>query len=149
MKPYAFNKRARFDYQILETLEAGIVLEGHEVKSIKTGHVSLKGAFVVLKNEEAYLLNASIPPYQPKNTPKSYDPERSRKLLLNRKEIAHLIGKTKEKGLTLLPIKLYNKKGKIKLEIGIGKGKRKVDKREILKKRDMKREVERVLRGKA
>ncbi len=148
MKPYAFNKRARFDYQILETLEAGIVLEGHEVKSIKTGHVSLKGAFVVLKNEEAYLLNASIPPYQPKNTPKSYDPERSRKLLLNRKEIAHLIGKTKEKGLTLLPIKLYNKKGKIKLEIGIGKGKRKVDKREILKKRDMKREVERVLRGK-
>lgn len=121
---------------------------GHEVKAIKTGHVSLKGSFVVIRGGEAYLLNASVPPYQPKNTPKTYDPERSRKLLLNKKELEQLIGKTKEKGLTLIALKLYNIKGKIKLSIGIGKGKKKFDKRETLKKRDMKRDVERTLSGK-
>jgi SsrA-binding protein len=147
-KPYAYNRRARYDYEIKETLEAGIVLKGCEVKAIKTGHCSLKGSFVILKNERPYLLNASIPPYQPKNTPKDYDPNQNRQLLLNKKEIRHLIGKTKERGLTLVPIRMYNRKGKIKVEIGIGKGKKKVDKREKIKKRDIKREIDRSLRGK-
>ncbi|TRZ81663.1 SsrA-binding protein SmpB [bacterium] len=147
-KPYAYNRRARYDYEIKETLEAGISLKGYEVKAVKTGHCSLRGSFVVLKNERPYLLNSSIPPYQPKNTPKNYDPNRSRQLLLNKKEIRRLIGKTKEKGLTLIPIKMYNKKGRIKVEIGVGRGKRKIDKREKIKKRDIKREVDRDLRSK-
>jgi len=147
-KPYAYNRRARYDYEIQETLEAGIALKGYEVKAIKTGRCSLKGSFVVLKNERPYLLNASIPPYQPKNTPKNYDPNQNRQLLLNKKEIIRLIGKSKERGLTLVPIKMYNKKGKIKIEIGIGRGKKKIDKREKLKKRDMKRDVDRALRDK-
>ena len=147
-KPYVYNRRARYDYEIKETLEAGIALKGYEVKAIKTGHCSLKGSFVIVKNERPYLLNASIPPYQPKNTPKDYDPNQNRQLLLTKKEIRHLIGKTKEKGLTLVPIKMYNKKGKIKVEIGIGKGKRKIDKREKIKRRDVKREIERALRAK-
>jgi SsrA-binding protein len=148
MSQYAFNKRARFDYEILETFEAGIVLSGQEVKSVRASHVSLKGAFVVLKNKEAYLLNATIAAYQPKNTSPSYEPTTSRKLLLRKNEINQLIGKVQEKGLTLVALKTYNKRGKIKLEIGIGKGKKKYDKREALKKKDMKREVDRVLRNK-
>jgi SsrA-binding protein len=147
-KSFVFNKKAHFDYEILDTIEAGIVLSGTEVKAIKTGHGSLMGAFAIIRSGEAWLINANIPPYQPKNTPKSYEPERSRKLLLNKKEINYLIGKTQEKGLTLVPIKLYNKKGKIKLEIGLGKGKKKFDKREAIKKKDMKREIERTLREK-
>jgi SsrA-binding protein len=148
-KPYAFNKRARFDYEILETLEAGIVLEGQEVKSVRANHASLKGAFVVIKDGEAFLLNATISQYQPKNTPSGYDPERSRKLLIKKEDINRLMGKIKEKGLTLVAIKMYNKRGFIKLEIGIGKGKKKFDKRESLKKKDVKREIDRVLRGKS
>jgi len=147
-KPYAYNRRARYDYHITDTLEAGIVLKGFEVKSVKTGHVSLKGSFVVLKNQKPYLLNATIPAYQPKNAPKDYDPNRNRELLLNKKEIKTLIGKTKEKGLTLVPIKMYNKKGRIKVEVALGKGKRKIDKRETIKKRDVKREIQRALRQK-
>lgn len=148
MKPYAYNRKARYDYEIQDTLEAGIALKGHEVKAIKTGHVSLRGSFVIVRDEQAWLLNTNIPPYQPKNTPKDYDPNRSRQLLLTKKEIKQLIGKAKEKGLTLVPLKVYNKKGKIKVEIGIGRGKRKIDKREMIKKREMKREIERALRGK-
>lgn len=146
MKPTAENKRARFDYEILEKIEAGLVLAGYEVKSIKTGHISLKGSFVVIKNNEAWLLNAYIPPYQPKNTPKDYNPSRSRKLLLARKEINYLIGKTKERGLTLVPLKMYTKKGRIKLEFGVGRGRKKVDKRELIKKREAKRQIERTLK---
>lgn len=145
---YAYNKRARYDYEILETLEAGISLLGSEVKSIRQGHCSLKGAFVVLKNKRPYLLNATIPPYQAKNTPKDYNPSRSRELLLNKNEINRLIGQSKEKGLTLVPIKVYNKRNKIKLQIGIGRGKKKFDKREALKKKNTKREIERALRSK-
>jgi len=148
MKPYAVNKKARYDYLIQEDFEAGVVLFGHEVKAIRTGHVSLKASFVVIRGGEAYLLNSSISPYQPKNTPKDYEPERSRKLLLNKKELTELIGKTKEKGLTLVALKLYNKNGKIKLSIGVGKGKKKADKRQTLRARDMKREVDRALREK-
>ena len=146
VKAIAENKQSRFDYEILEKFEAGLVLAGYEVKSIKTGHISLRGSFVVIKNEEPWLLNAHIPPYQPKNTPEDYSPSRSRKLLLTRKEIKYLIGKSKEKGLTLVPLRVYTKRGKIKLEFGIGKGRKKIDKRELIKKREVKREIERTLK---
>ncbi len=145
-KNLAENKRARYDYETLEAYEAGLVLLGHEVKAIKTGRVSLKGSYVVVKNNEAYLINASIPPYQVANTSDNYDPERSRKLLLNKSEIKSLIGKSKQKGLTLIPLRLYTKKNKIKLEFAIGKGKKEIDKREEIKKREVKRDIQRKLR---
>lgn len=135
------NKRAYFDYEILEKYEAGIQLFGFEVKAIKTGRLSLKGSFAAIKNNEAYLINAQIPPYQPKNTPKNYDQSRTRKLLLRKSEIKNLIGKSKQKGLTLVPLGVYTKRGLIKVEIGIGRGKRKIDKREKIKKREMERKI--------
>ncbi len=146
MKPLAQNKKAYFDYEILETFDAGIVLIGQEVKAIKTGHISLKGAYVVIKNNELFLIGANIPAYQPKNAPKDYEPERPRKLLLKKAEIKHLIGKSRQKLLTLIPVKVYTKRGKIKLEFGIGRGKRKVDKRETIKKREFDREKRRMLK---
>src|SRR4030043_728162 len=132
MKILAENKRANFDYSILETHEAGLVLFGHEVKAIKTGHVSLAGAYVVNKGNEFYLINATIPAYQPANTPLEYNPQRSRKVLLKKSEISSLIGKAKTKGLTLVPLRLYTKKNLIKLEVAVAKGKRKPDKRELI-----------------
>lgn len=147
MKIFADNKKAYFNYQILEEFEAGIILIGQEVKSIKLGRVNLKGSYVVLKDEEPYLIGANIPPYQPKNAPPDYNPERTRKLLLNKSEIKRLIGKTKEKGLALIPLKIYTKNAKIKLAFGIGKGKRKADKREIIKKREAEREIKKELKS--
>ena len=142
---YASNPKAGFDYEILETIEAGIVLEGHEVKSIKTGKASIKGTYVKVINNEVYLIGAIIAPYQPANTPKNYDPQRSRKLLLSKKEISNLTGTAQTQGTTLIPLKLYPKKGKIKLLIGIGKGKKKYDKRETIKKKDTARAKQRGL----
>jgi len=146
MKIIADNKKAYYNYEILDRYEAGMVLIGSEVKSIKTGHISLKGSYVVLRGEEAYLIGAVIPPYQPKNTPKDYDTQRSRKLLLKKAEIKELIGKSKEKGLTLVPLQIYVRHARIKLAFGIAKGKRKTDKREIIKKRAVEREIERELK---
>jgi SsrA-binding protein len=148
MPTLATNPRAKYDYHILEKFEAGLVLAGHEVKSIKTGRMSLKGAYVTIKDEEAWLINAQISPYQPKNTPKDYEPTHSRKLLLHKKEIKSLIGKIKQKGLTLVPLRVYTKHRRIKLEFGLGQGKRKVDKREKIKKREVKRRIDRALRQK-
>lgn len=141
------NKKAYFDYQILETYEAGIELLGLEVKSIKTGRINLAGSYVVIRDGQAWLLNADIPAYQPKNAPADYDPKRTRRLLLKKSEIKNLIGRTHEKGLTLLPLKVYTKgkSGKIKIEIGLAKSRRKVDKRELIKKRDIEREIGRNL----
>jgi SsrA-binding protein len=139
----AENRRSSYDYELLETYEAGLVLFGFEVKAIKTGHVSLTGSFVTTKNGELFLTGALIPPYQAANTPVEYDQTRSRKLLLKRTEISSLIGKLKAKGLTLIPIRLYTKKNKIKLEFAVAKGKRKSDKREAIKKRDAEREMQR------
>ena len=148
MSILAQNKKAYFDYEILETYEAGIVLIGQEVKAIKTGHVSLKGSYVVIKNQEMFLIGANIPPYQPKNAPSDYSPERSRKLLLKKSEIKSLIGKSKQKGLTLMPLKMYTKRGKIKLLFGLAKGKKEYDKREKIKKREFEIEKERIIREK-
>jgi len=143
------NKKALFNYSILEKFKAGIVLQGQEVKSVKTGKMGLKGSFVVVKESppEVFLIGANIPPYQPKNVPKDYDPQRSRKLLLKKTEIKHLIGKAKQKGLTIIPLKVYTEKGKIKIEIGIAKGKRKIDKRAQIKKRETEREIRRAMKG--
>lgn len=143
----AVNKKANFDYEIIETYEAGMALFGHEVKSIKTGHISLKGAFVVLKKTqkslpEVYLINAHVPLYKyAASQVKSYDPDRPRKLLLRKSEVQHLIGKKQEQGLTLVPLKIYTKHSLIKVEFGIGRGRKKVDKRDLIKKRDVERSL--------
>ncbi|MFH1611930.1 MAG: SsrA-binding protein SmpB [bacterium] len=147
MPTLAVNPRAKFDYEIIETYEAGIVLVGHEVKSVKTGKISIKSAYVIISKGEALLINANIPPYQPKNVPAEYQSDRTRKLLLNKSEIKELIGKTQQKGLTLVPIRVYTKKGKIKIEIGLGKGKKKIDKRETIKKRETERDIARTLKN--
>lgn len=142
------NRRAYFDYEILETYEAGIELRGFEVKAIKIGHINLAGTFVVIKNNEAWLLNATIPPYQPRNAPPDYDPMRSRKLLLHKSEIKELIGKSAQRGLTIVALKVYTKRGRIKILVGLARHKKKADKREVIKKREAKREIRRnVKRG--
>lgn len=146
MNDLSSNKRARFDYEILEEYEAGISLFGFEVKSAKDHRMNLAGSFVVLKNNEAWLLNASIPPYQAKNAPADYDPLRSRRLLLHKSELKELIGKSAQKGLTIVPIRVYTKQGKIKVLIGVSRHKKSEDKRQTIKKREAKREIERTLK---
>ena len=148
MSTYAINKRANYDYEILEKLEGGLVLAGYEVKSIKTGHISLKGAFVTITGNQAYLTNANIPAYQAANMHKDYDPNRSRKVLIHKREIKTLVGKISQKGLTLVPIRVYSTRGLIKLEFGVGKGKKRIDKRESIKKREEKVKMERILKNK-
>lgn len=141
------NSRARHDYEILETLEAGIELRGFEVKALRARRGSLAGARVIVRGGEAYLVGASIPPYQPGNAPAEYDPARPRRLLLAKREIARLASAESAKGLTVVPISLYNKRRVLKLEVAIARGKKKGDKREILKRRDARREIERTLKA--
>ncbi len=145
MKIITENKKAKFNYEILEKFEAGISLIGQEVKSIRLGRINLAGSYVVLRGKEIYLVGANVPPYQPKNAPKDYDSKRPRKLLLTKKEIKYLIGKSKQKGLTMIPLMIYTKKHKIKLEFGLAKGKRKIDKRKAIKKREVQRQIKRIL----
>ncbi len=147
MSNYAENRKARFDYEILEKYEAGIELLGTEVKSVRGGRMSLEGAFVIVRGGEVFLINANIPPYQIKNAPKDYDPLRNRKILLTKKEIRELGETEQNKSLTIVPISVYNKNRKIKLEIAKVKGKKKFDKRETLKKRDTDREIRREVKG--
>lgn len=140
MRIFAENKRALFDYEVLEKYEAGVKLHGFEVKAVKTGHIDLTGSYVTIRNGEAFLLNAFIPPYQPKNTPASYEPRRTRKLLLKSSEIKALIGKSK--GLTMIPIRVYTKDhGKLKIEFALAKARKKYDKREQIRKREVMREI--------
>jgi len=141
MKTIAANRRAGFDYEIIEKYEAGIELNGQEVKSVKNGRFNLAGSYVVPKNGELWLLNADIPPYQPKNVPADYDPARSRKLLLHKREIKTLAGKLRQKSFSLIPVRAYPKNGFIKLELGLGRNRKKSDKRELLKKRSAEREM--------
>ncbi len=148
MPELAFNRKALFDYEILEKFEAGLVLTGHEVKSAKKGHLTLQGSYVVIRGEEAWLLNASIASFQPKNAPSDYEPLRTRKLLLHKHEIKSLIGQTKQKGLTLVSLRVYTKKAKVKLEFALARGKHKADKREKIIKRETKRDIDRALREK-
>ncbi len=143
MPVLANNKKANFNYHILEKIETGIVLSGKEVKSVRQGKISLAGSFISIKNGECYLVNCTISPYQPKNTPQDYNPRRERKLLLKKKEIDSLYGKTKEKGLSLIPLKMYTKQNLIKLEVAVARGKKKYDKRETIKKRTIDRDLKR------
>src|SRR3989338_6128800 len=141
------NKKAGFNYEFLEKLNAGIELFGFEVKSIRAKLGSLEGAYVIVRGNEAFLVNAYIPAYQPKNAPKGYDEKRNRKLLLTKKEIEMIAASEAKKGLTIVPISVYNKGRKIKVELAIARGKKKYDKRETLKKRDSEREMQREMKG--
>ncbi|MFH0853923.1 MAG: SsrA-binding protein SmpB [bacterium] len=147
------NRRAKYDYEIIETYEGGLILKGHEVKSIRSGKMSLAGSYIVLRDKgksklsEVYLINALISPYQAANTPKDYNEKRSRKILLHKEEIAALIGKIKQKSLTLIPICVYNKRNKIKIEFALAKGKKNIDKREVIKKRDVERDIRREIKN--
>lgn len=146
MTDLAINRRARFDYEILETYEAGIELYGFEVKAAKTGRINVIGSFAVIRDNEVWLLNATIAPYQPKNIHIEYEPTRTRRLLLHKSEIKGLIGKSAQKGLTIIPLKVYTKRGRIKVQLGLARNRKKTDKREVLKKRDTKREIERMIK---
>jgi len=145
MKMFSENKKATFDYEVLEKFEAGLVLFGQEVKSIKTGHINLAGSYVTISKEEPFLVGVKVPPYQPNNAGADYNEERQRKLLLSKKEINYLIGKTSQKGFSLIPLKIYESSGRIKLEFGLAKGKKKYDKKEKIKKKDAEREINREL----
>lgn len=142
------NKKATFDYEILETFEAGIELFGAEVKSLRNGQGKLEGSHVIIRGGEAYLVGATVAPYQPKNTGKDYDAERPRRLLLTRKELNKLIGLEASRGLTLVPISLFTKKKLLKINIALVRGKKKADKRESIKERDTKRDLERLIKYK-
>ena len=148
MKIIAQNKKALFDYDISEKIEAGLVLSGDEVKSIREGKVSLLGAFATLHGGELYLINCNITPYSKAFTKDEENATRRRKLLLHKKQIMRLIGEISKKGITILPLKLYfNEKSKIKVELGIGKHKKVAGKKQVLKERDIKRETERAIKS--
>jgi SsrA-binding protein len=144
IEPIARNKRARYDYQILETWEAGIVLTGTEVKSLRNGKATLTDAYGILKDGEVFLLNLHISPYDSGHQ-FNHEPERTRKLLLHRKEIRRLIGAVERQGLTLIPLDLYFKHGKAKVTMALGKGKKQHDKRDTERERDADREIARAV----
>ncbi|MBT3817328.1 MAG: SsrA-binding protein SmpB [Candidatus Magasanikbacteria bacterium] len=141
------NKKARFDYEILDTLEAGLVLTGQEVKSLRTGNIRMAGSYVTFHKNTPQLTNLHIPKYKYASNIADYDPERSRAILLKKKEIAYLRGKSQEKGLTIIPLSVYTKGRKIKMEIGIARGKKQFDKRQTIKKREQDREDRRMFKG--
>lgn len=145
MTQYANNSKARFDYEILKTFSAGMELLGLEVKAVRAGKMNLRGAFVSVRGGEVFLLQAEIPPYQPKNAPPEYDPTRVRKLLLEKKEVVELASAESTKGLTIVPLSVYNKGRFLKLDLAIARGKKKFDKRQSIKKRDIEREIKRSL----
>jgi SsrA-binding protein len=142
----AENKKARFDFELLETYEAGIELWGFEVKAVKNNKMNLEGSYVFPRYGEFFLVGATISPYQPKNTPKDYEPMRERRLLLHKKEIDYLLGKISQKGLTILPTRVYSKMGRIKLEIALSRKFKKHDKRERIKERESSRKIGRILK---
>ena len=140
------NRKATFDFDILERLKAGVELFGYEVKALRAGKAKLQGARVLVRGGEAFLVGASISPFQQKNTPKEYDVERPRRLLLSKKEIDLIVGAESQKGLTCIPLEWHNSGRYVKLVIAIARGKMKADKRETLKSRDTKREIDRALK---
>lgn len=140
------NKKIHFNFELLETFEAGLELFGFEVKSLRKGQGKLEGAHVVVRGGEAYLVGASIPAFQPANAPKSYDPARTRRLLLSKKELDMLLGAESKKGLTIVPISVYSVGRLLKLSVAIARGKKDTDKREVIKKREVMREIDRTLK---
>ena len=141
------NKKATFNYEILEKYTAGLELFGHEVKSLRNKQGSLEGSYVIIRGAEAFLVNAHIPPYQEGNTPKTYDPYRARKLLLTKAEIETLLGNEKARGLSIIPLSIYEKGRFIKIDIAVGRGKKQHDKRETIKKREGDRTLSRIRKG--
>lgn len=140
------NRQARFLYEIFDTYEAGVVLVGTEVKSIRAGKANLRDGYALIRNGEAWLINVHISPYEASGQYFNHDPRRSRKLLLNRKEINKLIGQVEQKGLTLVPLKMYLKGSKVKVVIGLGRGKKLHDKRDSLKRRQDERDMARAMK---
>ncbi len=140
------NKKVGFDFELLDRYEAGAELLGTEVKSLRGGQGKLEGAHVVVRGGEAFLVGASIPPYQKANAPKDYDPERVRKLLLKNKEILELFTESEKKGLTIVPLRWYNGGRTVKLEIAVARGKKKHDKRQSIKERESKRDLQRLMK---
>jgi SsrA-binding protein len=145
VKVITVNRQAYHDYYIERTIEAGIALMGTEIKSIRDGKVNLRGSYAIARNGELWLENAHIAVYEHGNR-YNHEPMRSRKLLLHRREISQLVGRVETKGLTLIPLKLYLKGGRAKIELGLGRGKKLYDKREAIAERDVKREIERAIR---
>jgi len=145
MKIIAQNRKAYHDYSIEESMEAGISLLGTEVKSVREGKINLKDSYVIIKEEEAFLLNCHISPYSHGNI-MNHDPLRTRKLLLHKREVMKLMGKAAQKGYSLIPLKVYLKDSRVKVEIGLAKGKRFFEKRDSIKAREAKREIERALK---
>ena len=148
------HKKARLNYEVLEEFEAGLQLQGHEVKSLRAKHGKLEGSHIVVRpsgrggSYEAYIVGMSIPPYQAANTPKEYEPERTRKLLVHKKELAQLSAAEGQKGLTVVPLAVYSKGSKLKIKIAIARGRKVYDKRSVLKERDTKRDIQRLIRDK-
>ncbi len=147
MANFAENRKAYFNYEILEKFTAGIQLVGFEVKAIKAGQITLDGAHITVRGGEAFLIGAAITPLQPKNVPTGYDERRNRKLLLTKKEISYLAGIESKQGLTIIPLSVYNMNRKLKVELGVARGKKKSDKRESIKKRETMREINRSLKN--
>ena len=148
MKTLLENKKAYFDYEISEKFEAGMELRGWEVKSLKSKKASLAGSHVIIRAGEAFVVGLNIQPYQPTNLPADYEEDRTIRLLLNKKELGILAGKLEGRGLTIVPIRVYTKNNKVKMEIGLAKGKKKFDKREVIKKRESERKIGRLVRTK-
>ena len=145
MTAYANNSKALFDYEILKRFTAGLELLGIEVKSVRAGKCNLRGTFVAIRGAEAYLVGAEIPAYQPKNAPQNYDALRARRLLLSKSEIEELREAEGTKGLTIIPLSVYNKGRFLKIDVAIARGKKKFDKRQAIKKRDVERDLKRTL----
>ena len=146
MSNYLDNPKARFDYEVLERYDAGIELFGFEVKSVRNGRGSITGAHIIIRGGEAFIVGMRIDPYQPGNTDPAYDPDRTRKLLLTKKELAELEEQDAKKGLTLIPLSLYDKNRKVKLGFAVARGKKEFDKRETIKKRDTDRDLRRIMK---
>ncbi len=142
----ATNRRARHEYEILETVEAGLVLRGTEVKSLRAGQVTFKDAYATVRNDEGWLLGCHISPYS-HGTDANHDPERDRKLLLHRRELTRLVGKIAERGLTLIPLRLYFKRGRAKVELGLARGRKLHDKRSAIREREVRREMDKAARA--
>lgn len=141
------HKKARLDYEVLEEFEAGIELLGHEVKSLRAKNGKLEGAHIIVRGGEAYIVGMSIPAYQPANTDKEYDSARTRKLLLTKKELQTLAEMESQKGLTIVPLSVYNKGRHLKVRVAVARGRKKFDKRAVLKKRDVDRDIRRTLKN--
>ncbi|MFH1088929.1 MAG: SsrA-binding protein SmpB [Candidatus Uhrbacteria bacterium] len=141
MENLAVNKRAEYDYDLLETFEGGLVLTGAEVKSAKAGHIQLKGAFIMFRNNEIWLKNALISRYEPAGPQDSYDPYRNRKILIRRRDINKLVGKLNTQGLTLVPIRVYLNRNLVKVSFALARGKKQYEKRAVIKKRDIDRQI--------